>query len=124
MRLLWMLVVVLFLFGCGQKGPEPVSFREQIQPILSDRCVRCHGAEQTLGKVVLTSYEGMMTSRTHPGKKRLVVPDTLRESWLYLLCATDQPHYRMPPDTSNITPLPQNELDLIARWIMQGAKNN
>jgi uncharacterized membrane protein len=116
--------VVLLLVGCGQQGPEPVSFREQIQPILNDRCARCHGAEQTLGRVVLTSYEGMMSSRTHPGKKRLVVPDTLRESWLYILSATDQPHYRMPPDTSNITPLPQKELELIARWIMQGAKNN
>ncbi len=124
MRFMGILVVVVLLAGCGQKAPVPVSFREQIQPILNDRCIRCHGGEQTLGKVVLTSYDDVMTSRTHPGKKRLVVPDTLRESWLYLLCATDQPHYRMPPDTSNITPLPQNELDLIARWIMQGAKNN
>ena len=124
MRLVCIVLLVFILAGCGEKASEPVSFRTQIQPILNDRCVRCHGAEQTLGKIVLTSYESVMTSRTHPGKKRLVVPDTLSESWLYILSATDQPHYRMPPDTSKVTPLPKTELDLMARWILQGAKNN
>lgn len=124
MRRFCFLLLPLALLGCRSKTPEPVSFQSQIQPILNNRCVKCHGAERTLGKVVLTSYESTMNSRTHPGKKPLVVPGTPGESWLYILCATDQPHYRMPPDTSRITPLPKDELDLIARWVMQGAKNN
>jgi len=124
MRRFCTLLFAVLLFACGQKAPEPVSFREKIQPVLNDRCARCHGTEKTFGKVVLTSYESVMSSRTHPGKKALVVPGTLSESWLYILCATDQPHYRMPPDTSKVTPLPKDELELMARWILQGAKNN
>jgi hypothetical protein len=118
------LLLACIVVGCGQKGPQPVSFREQIQPILNDRCVRCHGTEKPLGKIVLTSYENLMSSRTVPGKKPLVIPGKASESWLYILCATNQPHFRMPPDTSSVTPLPKKELEVLAKWIMQGAKKD
>ena len=101
-----------------------MSYREQIQPILSDRCVRCHGTETSRGKIVLTSYETLMSSRTVSGKRPLVVSGNISESWLYILSATTQPHFRMPPDTSSVTPLPKKDLDLIGKWILQGAPNN
>jgi len=118
------LLLACLLAGCGQQGPKPVSYRDQIQPILNERCVRCHGAEIAHGKIVLTSYETLTESRTVSGKKRLVVPENASESWLYILSATNQPHFRMPPDSSSFTPVPKNELELLANWIAQGAKNN
>lgn len=124
MRATCILLLACIFLGCGQKGPQPVSFREQIQPILNNRCVRCHGAEKAIGKIALTSYENLMSSRTVSGKKPLVIPGNASESWLYILSATNQPHFRMPPDTSSITPLPKSELDILAKWIMQGAKND
>lgn len=124
MRLLGALLIGLFFFGCGKKDQQPVSFREQIQPILQTRCVRCHGEENAAGKIMLTSYEAVMNSRTVKGKKPLVVSENLSESWLYVLSGTEQPHFRMPPDTSHITPLPKDEVQVLGRWIMQGAKNN
>jgi hypothetical protein len=30
----------------------------------------------------------------------------------------------MPPDTSGMTPLPQPELEVVMKWINQGAMNN
>lgn len=124
MRILAMLFFVCFLYGCGQKGSKPVSFREEIQPILNSRCAKCHGSEQASGRVVLTSFENLMSSHTVHGKKPLVTSGNPSESWLYILCATDQPHFRMPPDTSHITPLPKKELEVLAKWIAQGAVNN
>jgi len=118
------LLLVCFIVGCGQKSPKPVSFREDIQPILANRCVKCHGTGIAEGNIVLTSYETLMASRTISGKKPLVISEKPGESWLYILSATNQPHFRMPPDTTNLTPLPQQELELISRWITQGAKNN
>jgi uncharacterized membrane protein len=115
-----LLLIVLFL-GCGEK---PVSYRESIQPILNAHCVRCHGSEEAYGKIVLTSYKDFMKSRTISGKQPLVTAGDLQESRLYVLCATSQAHFRMPPDTSSVTPLPEEELKLLARWIMQGAKDN
>lgn len=124
MRLLGTLLVSLLLLGCGKREQKPVSFHDEIQPILNTRCVNCHSAEKASGKIVLTSYEGVMNSRTVIGKKPIVVSENLSESWLYILSGTDQPHYRMPPDTSHVMPLPQDELLVLGKWIMQGARNN
>ena len=121
MRTLSIMLLVLFAAGCGQKT---VSFREQIQPILNARCTQCHGQDRSVGKIVLTSYEGFMNSRTISGKEALVVAGEPYKSRLYILCETNQPHFRMPPDTSSVTPLPPGELDLLRHWITQGAKDN
>lgn len=124
MRSFILLMLSCFVAGCGQKGSQPVSFHNDIQPILDNRCIRCHGSEMAQGQILLTSFDHLMSSRTVKGKNPLVVPGVVAESWLYTLSATDQPHFRMPPDTARLTPLPKNELELIARWIMQGAKDN
>ena len=124
MRLPIVFLVAGLLVGCGKKGLEPVSYEKQIQPILNKNCISCHGTEKAEGGILLTSYDNLMNSRILPGKKPLVVPESYVKSWLYILCSTDQPHYRMPPDTLNKTLLPKSELTLIAEWIAQGAKNN
>jgi len=124
MRALALLIVACLLLGCGQKTVKPVSFREQIQPTLNSQCVKCHGTELTRGKIVLTSYESLMHSRTFPGKKPLVIPQEPAKSWLYIVCATNQPHYRMPPDTSTVVALPKEQLQFLAKWIEEGAKDN
>jgi hypothetical protein len=121
MRSLSILVIVAMLIGCGQK---PVSYREQIQPILTARCVSCHGPELARDKIRMESYQELMNSKTRSGKQPLVTPGNLEQSRLYVLCSTTQPQFRMPPDTSHRTPLPKEELVLLSRWIMQGAKEN
>jgi uncharacterized membrane protein len=121
MRAFGILLLASFLIGCGQK---PISYRDQIQPILNNRCVSCHGADKPAARIVLTSYENLMSSRATKFKKPIVIAGNLSESWLYLRSGTDQPHFRMPPDTSRIAPLPKNEVELIGKWILQGAKNN
>ncbi len=120
---LCILFLALLLADCGKKV-QPVSYREQIQPVLQAKCVSCHGGQGPAGKIVLSSYESLMASRTVKGKKPLVVSGSLPESWLYVLGGTDQPHFRMPPDTSRVTPLSREEVKLVGEWILQGAKNN
>lgn len=124
MRMLALILLAALVAGCGKKAPEAVSYRDQIQPILNARCISCHSTEHAEGKIVLTSYEFLMSSRILPGKKPLVVPGEYQKSWLYILCSTNQPHYRMPPDTLDLTLLPKPEVSLISEWIKQGAQNN
>lgn len=119
-----LLIISLLLVGCGKKEQKPVSFHDQIQPVLNARCVSCHGTENAQGKIVLTSYENVMNARTVTGRKPLVVAGNVSESWLYILSGTNQPHFRMPPDTSRAVPLPQEELRVLGKWIEQGAQNN
>ena len=120
-RFIHVLLIMFILVGCGQK---PVSYRDQIQPILNTHCIQCHGAEKPRGKVVLTSYETVANTRTRSGKAPLLTPGSLKESPLYVLCSTTQTHFRMPPDTAAIVPLTEQELELLRKWIAQGAKNN
>jgi hypothetical protein len=124
MRSFVMLCVCAVVCGCGQKTVTPVSFRDQIQPVLSTQCVRCHNGELARGKIMLTSYEDVMGSRTYPGKKPLVVAREAAKSWLYIVCATTQPHYRMPPDTFTVVALSKEQLLLLSKWIDEGALNN
>jgi hypothetical protein len=121
MRLLIGLMIVLLLCGCGDKS---VSYRGQIQPILSARCVPCHGPDLARDKIQMESYQALMASKTRSGKQPLVIAGSLEQSRLYVLCSTAQPEFRMPPDSSHKTPLPKEELVLLSRWILQGAKEN
>ena len=121
MRHAAILIAVVLIAGCGRK---PVSFREQIQPVLNAKCTQCHGTDISRGKINMSSYAAFMNSRTVSGKEPLVLPGNPYQSRLYILCETNQPHFRMPPDTSSITPLPTAELDLLRHWITEGAKDN
>jgi hypothetical protein len=121
-RFVTLLIIVVLVAGCGKK---PISFKEQIQPILDARCTKCHGTEIARAKIVMSSYKSFMNSHTVSGKEPLVVPGSPYQSRLYILCETNQPHFRMPPDTSIATaPLPPAELDLLRHWIAEGAKDN
>lgn len=124
MRPLMIVLVCAVLCGCGKKTVKSVSYREQIQPLLTTQCVQCHNGEVARGKIMLTSYEDVMGSRTYPGKKPLIVAREPAKSWLYIVCATNQPHYRMPPDTSTVVALPKEQLLLLSQWIAEGAMNN
>jgi uncharacterized membrane protein len=115
------LLACCLVFGC-QKGA--VSYREQVQPIFNERCIRCHSPEHRMGKIVLTSYESLTASKTISGKGALFLAGEPQDSRLYILCATSQSHFRMPPDTTTITPLTTKELEVLRDWIRQGGKNN
>ena len=121
MRSLLIISMLFFLAGCGRH--KPVSYQEQIQPILDAHCVGCHSTQHPLKKIDLSSYSALMASRASiSGKQPLIIPGSPAESRLYVLCATTQSHFKMPPDSSVVVPVPVQQLDLLKKWIEQGAK--
>jgi WD40 repeat protein len=95
----------------------PVSFINDIAPILKEKCFGCHGAKNPKGKLDMTKYE---TFRKGGTKDDPIVPGKADDSYiLMVLTATDKK--RMPPKESG-DPLPQQQIDLIERWIEGGAK--
>ncbi len=125
MRTLKGVLVAVFLTsilpGCGSKQ---VSYKSDIQPILDTNCVDCHGGKKTKGKINLTSYDSCMGARSITDKGPIVQPGNLAGSRLYILCATEQIKYRMPPDTFHLKAIPPEQLATLGKWIMQGARNN
>ncbi len=123
MRPVAIVFLAMMFAGCAM-GPKPVSFREQVQPVLTKHCVKCHGSESPKGRIALTSYEEFAKSRTVSGKAPLAIPGKLDQSRVYILCATEQTQFRMPPASSGEPALTASELEVLGKWIMQGAKDN
>ena len=43
-------------------GPDGPSFAGDVQPLLTDKCERCHGGMDTYGGLDVTSYDALMAS--------------------------------------------------------------
>jgi hypothetical protein len=92
---------------------EPISFNDQIRPILADRCFACHGPDsvQRKAELRLDQEEGAMG---------VLVPTKPDESELLQRISSHDPDEVMPPPTSKLK-LADSEIALIRKWIEQGA---
>jgi WD40 repeat protein len=102
----------------AEPGPKgPVSFINDVAPILKEKCFGCHGAKNPKGKLDMTRYE---TFRKGGTKDDPIAPGNPDDSYIMMaLTATDKK--RMPPKESG-DPLPRQQIELIERWIAEGAK--
>lgn len=101
---------------------QPVSFEDDVFPILELRCVECHqpgGQGYEANGLDLTSYEGVMEgTRNGP----VIVPREYVSSTLG--AAIDwrvNPQIRMPYHGKKLS---KCELLMIRQWIQQGAHDN
>ncbi|MDP8243261.1 MAG: DUF1549 domain-containing protein [Candidatus Hinthialibacter antarcticus] len=120
-----LLIVFAFLgltaFGQGEATlPAPfdgaVSFSEQIQPILSSRCLECHGAQLKMGNYSMLSREALIAGGDEGAA--VVVGDSAN-SRLIKLVAGLEPGLQMPMSGD---PLSQEDIALLRAWIDQGAE--
>lgn len=128
--LLW--TISLFaIFSCAEKNAETmdlasgdqISYNFHIRPILSDKCFACHGPDANKREADLrldTEAGAFAALKESPGKFALVSGKPL-ESEVYHRITTSDPGALMPPPESNLSLTP-SEIDLIKRWIEQGAK--
>jgi hypothetical protein len=96
-----------------------IDFNQQIRPILSDKCFKCHGpdAKNQKSKFRLDTFEH--ATETHDGVVG-VVPGKLEESELHWRIRTDDDSELMPPPKSKMK-LTAKEKDLLDQWIKEGA---
>ena len=98
------------------QAAEPVDFGREIQPILAKRCYHCHGPNDDKGGLRLNSREGAL-AETESGA-HAVVPKDLAKSELIKRITSEDKEERMPPEGAPLTP---NQVDLLKRWIEEGA---
>jgi hypothetical protein len=99
---------------------DEISFNDDIRPILSDRCFKCHGPDAENQK-----SEFRLDTREHAiadlGDGFFgIVPGNLEESDLHWRIWDDVEEDMMPPPDSNLT-LTDEEKKLLDRWIEAGA---
>jgi hypothetical protein len=120
MRLIWTSVLSLFVCVSAAPAQEPrVSFNRDIRPILSDTCYTCHGPAKATRKANLRfdTQEGAFVDL---GGYKAIVPGALEQSELWKRITADDAKERMPPVRSGKA-LTKEQIELIRRWIEQGA---
>jgi mono/diheme cytochrome c family protein len=111
----------VLLVACSSE--EPVSFTQDVRPILDQHCISCHtagGAGQQASGFSMETYADLMKG-TQAGPM-IVAGDSLGSNILVLMEGRADPSISMPH--GSMKPVPQKEIDTIRRWVEQGAKNN
>lgn len=91
-----------------------VSFASDILPLLSSRCLNCHGGNRTEEGLSLRTYEDVMAG-SEGGV--VIVPGDAAHSHLFEMVSTQ----KMPKRGPKLTP---DQVLLIETWINEGALNN
>tara|TARA_Y100000588_G_scaffold244230_1_gene258394 strand:- start:5896 stop:8142 length:2247 start_codon:yes stop_codon:yes gene_type:complete len=110
------LAPLLLALSIGTQARE-VDFNREIRPILSDKCIFCHGPDKEHRKAKLRL--DVEDSAKNP-KNKVVVPGDPQASELIYRITTDDEDDLMPPPDSGKT-LTVKEKNLISRWIKEGA---
>lgn len=109
--------MLLMVLVCGLANPsadDPVSYARNVVPFLEEHCIACHDDGFETSELALHSLEAMLKG----GRKGpAIVPGKGAESSI-VLYMTGKKQPQMPPKTS----LPLDQIDVIKRWIDQGAK--
>ena len=106
--------------GSGARGAEPVDFTQEIRPLLSARCLNCHGPDDASREAGLRLDRRDDALRVLDSGSRAIVPGDPAASELIVRVASDDPDLRMPPSGSG-KPLTPQEIAVLRRWIEQGA---
>jgi len=118
-------LLIFFLAGCSDFGTNPkeevvlddVSFAEDIQPMLNASCINCHGNN---GWLSVRTYDNLMKGTSNNGP--VVIPNNGIGSFIVKKLKGNASGDRMPPEPAN--PWDDSKIEIIIKWIDQGAKNN
>src|SRR5437899_665694 len=102
-----------------QSVTEPVDFSSQIRPIISGKCFSCHGPDESSRKAKLRLDLRDEAIKERKGT-RAIVPGNLANSEMVRRITATDPDDVMPPPKTGRT-LSAADIDLIKRWIQQGA---
>ncbi|WPP48455.1 DUF1553 domain-containing protein [Catalinimonas niigatensis] len=114
-------VVLLLLstYLVWEKGifvDDKIDFNAEIRPILNKKCITCHGGVKRSGEFSLLFRSDALG--INESGKRAIVPGSVEESEMIRRITHHDPEERMPPEGDA---LPQEEIELLTRWIEQGA---
>ena len=101
----------------GPCDTDSVYFNNSILPLFISNCAKsgCHDAITSKEGFTFNSYANIMASGE-------IVPNDPTEGDIMEVIKSSQSNKRMPPPPN--IPLSQQQIDLIEKWIKQGAQNN
>ncbi len=116
------LITVVFVaaHSIGVGADHPVEFNRHIRPILTKNCTTCHGGVMKAGGVSFLYREDVLGK----GESGLpvVVPGHPEKSEMIARIISSDDVVRMPPPEHHPDPLTAGEIEILTRWIKQGAE--
>jgi len=108
-------VIALFAYGAcvWAQTPTKVDFARDVQPLFKEHCIGCHGPTQQRNGFRLDRRRDAMRG----GTIAQIGPSNSAASRLYLRLTGTQSGMQMPPTG----PLAAAQIDIVKRWIDQGA---
>lgn len=127
LALLWMYLKVAQIPG-GQGFPNQgqgvavapekrIDFHEEIRPILEDHCLECHGKDEQNRKANLRLD---LADSALNRKEAVIIRGSAEKSELIARIRSSDPDFQMPPSETGDR-LTEREIDLLSRWVDQGA---
>lgn len=115
------LVLIAAHLSLCRKEKE-ISFSQEVFPILKKRCVSCHypGNEFNESMLAMESYESLMKGGVHGSP---IVVGQSANSLIIKKVGPNPPFGKQMPLMSKEM-LSAEDIELISKWIDQGAKNN
>ena len=109
--------------GLVAQGPPTaatVDFQRDVRPILADNCFSCHGPDRSTRRagLRLDTQEGALGARP---RGAAVVPADPEASLLYQRVTHGEERLRMPPPALSNKTLSAEQIDVLTRWIEEGA---
>jgi hypothetical protein len=101
----------------AQQKPKPVSFINDVAPIIKENCLACHDSKKKSGKYDMTTYEKLMVGGS--GGEAILPGEPDVSEFHFLIVSTEE--RRMPPRDKGEA-VPKEKAAIIARWIKEGAK--
>jgi hypothetical protein len=101
----------------AQQPGKPVSFVNDVAPILKENCFACHDAKKKSGKYDMTSYEKLRLGGANGDPIAAGKPEA---SEFHSLIVTGEQR-RMPPRDKGEA-VPKDKAATVAQWIKEGAK--
>ncbi|MFT3700933.1 MAG: DUF1553 domain-containing protein [Agriterribacter sp.] len=118
-RIVWTAIVliaavIVFAFNTQK---HVIDYSADVKPILNKRCITCHGGVKKQGGFSLLFREEAL-GKTESGHPAIIPGDPDKSEMIKRLTMHD-PEERMPYKKE---PLSENEIDILRRWIKQGAQ--
>ncbi len=108
------------LFPVCSSAEERVDFSRDIRPLLSDRCIFCHGPDAGHRQADLRLDDAASAYAARDGVAAIVPGDLSHSTVIERITSTD-PDVRMPPPDAG-KDLSPAEIELLRRWVAQGGE--
>jgi len=121
LRLVFGLFALSWRAQVALPADRTIEFNRDVRPILSDKCLHCHGTDATAKGIPLRlDSEAAAAADLGGGRRAIVSGDATSSQLIRRITATDQA-LRMPPVYSDLK-LTAAEIETLQLWIAQGAK--